>query len=157
MLIMNFCPYCGASLAGSAASFCSVCGQALPAETKLYETSDETVLIPARKEEELGPPYDMKMESASGYRKLAKLIMQPRTENVSPKKRANHKKKRPETSQRIKPDPDEGYDGYYNDVAPLDSGYIHDRMDPELIKRILYTAAGALAIIILSIILMNLL
>ena len=31
------------------------------------------------------------------------------------------------------PEPvDDGYDGYYNDVQPIDSGRIHDRIDPEL-------------------------
>ena len=154
---MKFCPYCGASLAGSAASFCSECGQTLPADAKPYETPDEAVSLPARREKELRPPLEIKMESASGYRKLAKLIMQPRHENAAPKKRGKRKKKQPEVPNRPRPDIDKGYDGYYNDVAPIDSGHIHERVDPELIKRIVYIAAGALAIIILSIILMNLL
>jgi hypothetical protein len=49
---------------------------------------------------------------------------------------------------------DEGYDGYYNDVKPLDNGHTRDRLDPELIKRAAMVTAGALALIILSIILM---
>jgi len=56
------------------------------------------------------------------------------------------------------PEPvDDGYDGYYNDVQPIDSGRIHDRMDPELIKRIIIISAGAAVIIILSILLIFLL
>ena len=154
---MKFCPYCGASFAGSAVSFCSKCGRTLLADAKPYETPDEAVSLPARREKELGTPLDIKKESASGYRKLAKLIMQPGHENAATKKRVKRKKKRPEVSNRQTPDIDEGYDGYYNDVAPIDSGHIHERVDPELIKRIVYIAAGALATIILSIILMNLL
>ena len=56
------------------------------------------------------------------------------------------------------PEPvDDGYDGYYNDVQPIDSGRIHDRMDPELIKRIVIISAGAVVIIILSVLLIFLL
>jgi len=49
------------------------------------------------------------------------------------------------------------YNGYYDDVQPIDSGRIHDRMDPELIKRVIIIAAGAVLIIILSVLLVFLL
>ena len=56
------------------------------------------------------------------------------------------------------PEPaDAGYDGYYDDVKPIDSGRIQDRMDPELIKRIIIISAGAVVIVILSVLVMYLL
>jgi len=56
------------------------------------------------------------------------------------------------------PEPyDDGYDGYYDDVKPIDSGHIHDRTDPELIKRIIIVSAGAAVIVILSVLIMYLL
>jgi hypothetical protein len=61
----------------------------------------------------------------------------------------------PNQTRRQKPDPrDEGYDGYYNDVKPIDNGHTRDRLDPELIKRAVLVAAGALVLIILSVVLM---
>jgi hypothetical protein len=57
-----------------------------------------------------------------------------------------------------KPDPrDEGYDGYYNDIKPIDHGHARDRMDSELIRRAVLVAAGALAIIVMSVVLMHVL
>jgi hypothetical protein len=55
-----------------------------------------------------------------------------------------------------KPDPrDEGYDGYYTDVPPDDGGHIRDPLDPEMIKRAVLVAAGALVIIVLAVLLMT--
>jgi hypothetical protein len=57
-----------------------------------------------------------------------------------------------------KPNPrDEGYDGYYSDVKPTDNGHVRDKTDPALIKRIILVAAGALVLVILSVVVMYLL
>ena len=32
---MKYCPYCGASLVGGAASFCAECGKKIPAQTEV--------------------------------------------------------------------------------------------------------------------------
>ena len=53
--------------------------------------------------------------------------------------------------------PDDGYDGYYNDVLPIDSSELPEQMDPALMKQIIILLAGAAAIIALAIILMTLL
>ena len=53
--------------------------------------------------------------------------------------------------------PDDGYDGYYNDVLPIDSSELPEQMDPTLMKQIIILLAGAAAIIALAIILMTLL
>ena len=52
---------------------------------------------------------------------------------------------------------DENYDGYYNDVTPVDAGQRGDRIDPELVKRIAILIAGALGVIVLAVVLMTLL
>ena len=172
---MKFCPYCGVSLPGGAAFYCSECGAALRQGAKRDPVPDtdsnrpmqeaipanpthETTMAQADKEKESNPS-SMRTDytSSSGYRKLAKAVMRPDMDKKSRNKRARRKKNRPESSTGPKPDIDEGYDGYYNDVTPLDDGHIHDRMDPELIKRAVYIAAVAIAIIILSFILMYLL
>jgi hypothetical protein len=48
----------------------------------------------------------------------------------------------------------DGYDGYYDDVKPIDDGHTRDRLDPELVKRAVTVAAGALILIILSLVVM---
>lgn len=45
---------------------------------------------------------------------------------------------------------DINYDGYYNDVKPIDAGQQRDRLDPELIKKVILLVAGALGVILLA-------
>ena len=35
---MKYCPYCGASLVGGAASFCAECGKKIPAQTEVPQS-----------------------------------------------------------------------------------------------------------------------
>ena len=64
-------------------------------------------------------------------------------------------KKRP--AHYYKPEHDAGYDGYYEDVKPKGNGYNPDRIEPELIKRIILISAGACVIVLFSVVLMLLL
>lgn len=52
---------------------------------------------------------------------------------------------------------DEAYDGYYDDVAPVDADQAGDRIDPALIKRILLVILGTVGVITLAAVLMFLL
>jgi uncharacterized membrane protein YvbJ len=47
------------------------------------------------------------------------------------------------------------YDGYYDDVLPIDDGENQDRIDPEIIKKIALIALAAVAIIVLVFVLMS--
>ena len=46
---------------------------------------------------------------------------------------------------------------YDNDVKPIDAGQQRDRLDPELIKKVILLVAGALGVILLAIAFMALL
>ena len=120
---MKYCPYCGASLPGSAASFCPSCGK------------------PQRKRKPAQPRHTKKQTKHAPSQKP------PRPKTEPPAQRAD-------TPRRST---DDGYDGYYDDVLPIDSGEQPDQMDPELVKQIILLVAGAAAIIVLVIILMSLL
>ena len=82
------------------------------------------------------------------------------------------KKSRPQKKRRLKPEKksssdhsselhltakDKNYDGYYDDVKPEDEAVFKDQTDPELIKRIALIIAGAILIIIVSVIFIQLL
>lgn len=111
---MKFCPYCGASLPGGAASFCPECGKPLPGG------------------------------KAAGARQQKK--------RPAPQKPGRTPRHRP------KPSPmDVNYDGYYNDVPPIDSDTRGEGLAPELLKRIGLVILGAVGAITLSVILMTLL
>lgn len=52
---------------------------------------------------------------------------------------------------------DEKYDGYYEDVAPVDVDRASDRVDPALIKRVLLVVLGTVGVIVLAAVIMMLL
>ena len=113
---MKFCPYCGASLVGGAASFCAECGKQIP-----VHGAKSTSMPPLRKHRSIGA------EKRQGSHPASKHPM------------------------------DINYDGYYNDVKPIDAGQQRDRLDPELIKKVILLVAGALGVILLAIAFMALL
>ena len=75
------------------------------------------------------------------------------------KKRPSHKKAKQVIQHRSKPiDPmDVNYDGYYNDIRPIDAGTRGEGMDPGLIRQIILLVLGAIGLIVLAIIIMTLL
>ena len=68
---MKYCPYCGASLAGSAASFCAECGERMPAPAAHQDESPQTEeLFPAPaavRREEAPPPPEEPVDTYDGY------------------------------------------------------------------------------------------
>ena len=144
---MKYCPYCGASLVGGAASFCSECGKPLPYQAKPSAPSRKPQVPHAMKPKQplAGSPQP------SGSRQPRNAASKTKPQRASTRFPA----RRAEPPRKPKPDPrDEGYDGYYDDVNPIDNGHTHDRMDPELMKRIIIVAAGAFVIVVFAIILM---
>ena len=147
---MKYCPYCGATLMGGAASFCVECGKKTPPPEK---TPNPTRESPARQHPGRKPPAGKK--PPANARNPARPNQKEKP--VSTKKRPppHRPGKRQEPPRPPKPDPrDEGYDGYYDDVLPIDNGHTRERADPALLKRAAIIAAGALGIVILSVILM---
>ena len=129
---MKFCPYCGAPLVGSAVSFCAECGKPLPGQK------------------------DTGRQARRHGRKAAGKRGRPRRKKAQEKPtRRSQPAQQPPAGQRRKKD--ESYDGYYDDVRPVDAGQEKERMDPQLVKRIVLLVSGAVALIILSAVLMWLL
>jgi len=146
---MKYCPFCGAVLlVDSAASFCIECGNMV----KGPHTTDEI------KSEAARPTVPRNSPSRSGNDPEGRILNLIKN-SKPPSKKAKRKKsmkKRPYIAERpTMPNPyDEGYDGYYDDIMPADNGHTRDKLDPELIKRAAVIAAGAVILIIFSVILM---
>lgn len=103
---MKYCPYCGVSLPGDAASFCPECDKAL------------------RQRKHSMPDV---------------------------------RRRRPPADRRLPPPQmpkDEHYDGYYNDVRPIDADRAERQHDPKLAQQIACVIAGTIGIIILAIVFM---
>ena len=124
---MKFCPYCGASLLGGAASFWSECGRQIP-----------------RQEPEQAP------RPQPGRKRRP-------TENP-PSRRKKRPRQEPQRPPRRKKNPmDINYDGYYDDVKPIDAGQQGERMDSEMLKKTALMLVGALGVILLAVVFMTLL
>ena len=124
---MKFCPYCGASLLGGAASFCPECGRQVPQQ----ELDQASRLQPGKKK---------------------------RPAEIPPLHRKKRPRQEPQRPPRRKKNPmDINYDGYYDDVKPIDAGQQGERMDSEMLKKTALMLVGALGVILLAVVFMTLL
>ncbi len=144
---MKFCPHCGNEVSVSGAGFCQECGKSLNAASTGQQPRP-SVKPPAQK----GSP-------AKSRRPPPKTAFRPTTRATNSSSRLKQNKRGRGVQERTRrPNPmDENYDGYYNDVPTDDNGESKDRTDPALIKRAALVAVGALAVIILAVIIMTLL
>lgn len=125
---MKYCPYCGADLPDSAASFCTECGKRLS---------------PAK-----AAPEKEKAKDAVGRKGVGK------KRDALPAKLQKHSDYGDETPPSSKAD---GYDGYYDDVLPSDAGKLGDEIDTGLIKKVTAVIGAMLLIIVLCVVAMYLL
>lgn len=87
-----------------------------------------------------------------------------KTQKENPKekseiKRASKKKKKKpikkaESSIEAEPVVDDGYDGYYDDIRPIDEGHEREGVDKELVKKIVTIIAVLFVVIIACVALM---
>lgn len=141
---MKYCPFCGAELPSPSTLFCVECGESLDFDHPLQTDSE-------------APPLSRKTGRNS----------QTTGAFVRPKPNAK-KKTRPSIeaapqeqlfsqSGEEEPESTDDYDGYYDDVQPLDADAVRPGLDREVIKKIALLILGALLVIGLCVVLMNLL
>ena len=114
---MKYCPYCGAEILSGAFSFCPSCGESLP------------VLAQPSAEKSPGK-VSPKWEKAKKER--------PRKRERPPRK-----PKRPVPPEVEALD----YDGYYEDVQPIDADRQREGVDTRLILRVVLLVAGVALVI----------
>lgn len=77
----------------------------------------------------------------------------PKIKKVTKKKQKKSAKK-PESSIKVEAVVDDGYDGYYDDVRPVDEGHEREGVDKELVKKIVTIIAVLFVVIIACVALM---
>ncbi|MDO4286385.1 MAG: zinc ribbon domain-containing protein [Eubacteriales bacterium] len=150
---MKYCPYCGAVLLDSAVSFCSECGKALPggesaqsrpgAQTAVSAETEASVLP----EEAPGPVVAAEDTSAveqsvSQKKSASRKKRKKAAEKARSKKKSGRQDQQPEDEK-----PEEDYDGYYNDILPVDEGRLKEGMDQQLVQKIIVLAVSALLVV----------
>ena len=114
---MKYCPYCGAEILSGAFSFCPSCGESLP------------VLAQPVAEKSPGKPS-------------------PQREKA--KKERPRKKERPPKEPKQSAPPgkvDLDYDGYYEDIQPIDADRQREGVDTRIILRVVLLVAGVALVI----------
>lgn len=125
---MKFCPYCGTEVALGGIRYCTECGKELPVKKEKAEKKE------SRKDEKL-------QQGHHGREKL------PDRRTKMQEKKKEERTGRAEIPER-KPYPDgDGYDGYYDDILPIDEGHDSEGLDRELVRKILLLLAAVLLII----------
>lgn len=144
---MKYCPFCGAELLGPEVSFCTECGKHLPAEAK-SQTEAEAPLTAA------DPPRESKKKAAS-----ARLKRKPQKKSRSSIEGAPTERLKSRSGAEDQPEdaPAEDYDGYYDDIEPVDADCARPGLDREMIKKISLLVLGAVLVIGLCVIMMTLL
>lgn len=126
---MKYCPYCGADLPDGAVSFCVECGNALPSEKKKEEPITEK-MKPVKKR--------------AGTKKRSR----------NPTKPPRHMEKVTAKEEFAKED---DYDGYYDDILPVDEGRQREGIDRSMVKKIAILIGGLVVVIGICVAIMYLL
>ncbi len=123
---MKYCPYCGADVLNGSVSFCAECGEALNGAVKGKKTKKE--------------------------KKKKKVDKKPAKEKVT----SEVTEEAYESELEPTPDPDFGYDGYYDDVLPTDDAVERQQLDKATIKNLIIIGAGVFLAITICVIAMYL-
>lgn len=77
-------------------------------------------------------------------------------QEVIPKENHNIKTEAQTTisDEQLRAEYNNGYDGYYEDLLPIDNGQVHIGIDKLLVKRIVALAGGTLLVIALCLVMM---
>lgn len=115
---MKYCPYCGAEIQSGAFSFCPECGKSLSGS------------------EEKQTPVETKLEQ--------KQKKHPRSRRPKREKSAD----RNQSKENFVPSTGvSDYDGYYDDVTPIDADRQREGVDTRLILRMALLVAGVILVI----------
>lgn len=144
---MKYCPFCGADLLSPDVSFCAECGKQLPAGSAPQTEST------SRPQPVENPRNSKKKPAPVRPKREAKKKSRPSIEDAPTEKLSS----RPGKEQPLDPQPKDDYDGYYDDVEPVDAGDTRPGLDREMIKKISFLLVGALLVIGLCVVLMTIL
>ena len=144
---MKYCPFCRADLLSQEVSFCAECGkQLLAGNAPQTESEDRPTPVGNQRNSKKKPaPVRPKREPK---KKARSSIEGAPTEKLS---------SRSGEELSLDTQPEDDYDGYYDDVEPVDAGDTRPGLDREMIKKISFLLVGALLVIGLCVVLMTIL
>ena len=152
---MKYCPYCGTVLVDGAVSFCAECGKALPVSEKkecISEKSNQSEQQGKSKtqqetQHEKKNRCTQKRKSLHGERVKEGEADKASERQIKPSEPSQTPKQQSESPAVTSSMSEEDYDGYYDDILPVDEGRFSEGIDRELVKKIVLIIGMVLLIV----------
>ena len=158
---MKYCPYCGTALVDGDVSFCMECGKKLPikdeergiSQNNDNEADQETTKssIESKKEKISGKHSQKASQRRNVTRVRERTTKKKQRPSELPKEKSQSAETAKEPKQILGTNPEDDYDGYYNDVLPADEGWFSEGMDKNLIKKVIVIIGAVLLIVALCV------
>lgn len=123
---MKYCPYCGADVLSGSVSFCAECGKALSGDIKEAKPEKHK----RQKEKKTDKTFAEEQQNTEVYEEASEAESEP--------------------------DPDFGYDGYYDDVLPADDTVESQQLDKATVKNLVIIVVGVFLAITICVVAMYL-
>lgn len=144
---MKYCPYCGTVLVDGAVSFCAECGKALPVSEKLNQSQQQDELKQQETQHEKKSRRTQKRKPLHGENVKEREVDEMSERQIKPLEPPKSPKQQSESPAVMSSISEDDYDGYYNDILPVDEGRFSEGIDRELVKKIVLIIAMVLLIV----------
>lgn len=144
---MKYCPYCGTVLVDGAVSFCAECGKALPVSEKLNQSQQQGELKQQETQHEKKSRRTQKRKPLHGENVKEREVDEMSERQIKPLEPPKSPKQQSESPAVMSSISEDDYDGYYNDILPVDEGRFSEGIDRELVKKIVLIIAMVLLIV----------
>lgn len=152
---MKYCPYCGTVLVDGAVSFCAECGKELPVSEKKQDIPEK--LNQSEPQSKSKPQQEIQYEKKSrrtqkrkplhGEKVKEREVDETSERQIKPLEPLQRPKQQSESPAVMSSVSEVDYDGYYNDILPVDEGRFSEGIDRELVKKIVLIIGMVLLIV----------
>lgn len=148
---MKYCPYCGTVLVDGAVSFCAECGKALPVSEKKQDIPEKLNQSEqqgkSKPQQEKKSRRTQKTKPLHGEKVKEREVDKTRERQIKPLEPLQRPKQQSESPAVTSSMSEEDYDGYYDDILPVDEGSFSEGIDRELVKKIVLIIGMVLLIV----------
>lgn len=147
---MKYCPYCGTVLVDGAVSFCAECGKELPVSEKkqdIPEKSNHEQQGKSKPQQEKKSRRTQKTKPLHGEKVKEREVDKTSERQIKPLEAPQRPKQQSESPAVMSSISEDDYDGYYDDILPVDEGRFSEGIDRELVKKIVLIIGMVLLIV----------
>lgn len=148
---MKYCPYCGTVLVDGAVSFCMECGKKLPVSKKKQDIPEKSNQSEqqgkSKPQQEKKSRRTQKTKPLHGEKVKEREVDKTSERQIKPLEPLQRPKQQSESPAVMSSISEDDYDGYYDDILPVDEGRFSEGIDRELVKKIVLIIGMVLLIV----------